>query len=643
MIKPFKFLPFLLLLLSFNLLAQQGGEVLVGLESLTIPSNSVTPKVTSSVIELPLFDDFSRTTLNPSVELWSGKHVFVNSKYAINPKTIGVATFDAINSKGQLHANASLAPFSADTLTSHAVNLDFPTDTTIYLSFYFQPHGLGNQPDLRDSLVLEFYDYQNDKWMGAWAAWVDYSQNKLYQNYKLKDRLVVIDSDTLSRTFFRVHFPILDSRFLNANFQFRFRNFASLSSNTDVPGLRSNSDHWHIDMVYLNKDRSFDDTLFNDITFYKPLESILKNYEAIPWKHFNELAKTVELDNPLGFPIEYRNLGATTWNITRRFEIYNHSDQAVYQFSGGAENIFPFTEVNYTRNYIYDFTSNWNDSAKYTFRTYLITDVNPETSHLRWNDTLSYDQQFKNYYSYDDGTAENGYGLYGEGTQNGRVAVKYSSYESDWLVGVYIYFNRTFNDANLKYFKLAVWDDNNGKPGNIIYEKLGVKPEFTDSLNRFSLYKIDEPLWIDAGTFYVGWIQTTTDMLNVGFDFNNVNNSKIYYNTQGSWETSQYKGSLMVRPVFGELTEPPTLDKPLDNTMSFRVYPNPANTSFSIDLPAVVEISSVKIFNMAGQQVLTTQYLNQPIDISRLDRGIYLIQLVSKSNLIGTQKLIVIR
>ncbi|PKP36601.1 MAG: hypothetical protein CVT98_07450, partial [Bacteroidetes bacterium HGW-Bacteroidetes-15] len=341
--------------------------------------------------------------------------------------------------------------------------------------------------------------------------------------------------------------------------------------------------------------------------------------------------------------IHYRNLGPTTWNVTRRFEIHNNSNHDIYAFSGAAENIFPYSEVSFTRNYLYNFDSEWTDSASFTFVTYLITDINPETSHFRWNDTLRYEQQFNNYYAYDDGTAENGYGLYGEGTQNGRVAVKYVNYQSDWLAGIYMYFNRTYNDANQKYFRLAVWDDNNGKPGNIIYEQIGERPEFTDSLNRFSLYRLDEELWIEPGVFYIGWIQTTTDMLNVGFDFNRVNNSKLFYNTQGVWENSQFKGSLMIRPVFGELTEPPTSTQILSSDKGFILYPNPTNNSFSINFEKENRDVTIRVFSITGQQLLALTYQNNPIDVSSLPAGTYLVQMAVDKMIFGTQKLIIVR
>ncbi|MDX9848704.1 MAG: T9SS type A sorting domain-containing protein [Tenuifilaceae bacterium] len=620
---------------------QSGGEVLVGLESLSIPSAPIQKRVTKSVLELPFFDDFSRGLSYPVSTLWDGMHVLVNPSYAINPPTIGVATFDALSSKGTLHPGASTLPFSSDTLTSNTINLQYPGDTTVYISFHFQPQGLGYEPGPRDSLLLEFYNVEKDAWEGAWAAWVDFEAKKLYQHNKLRDRKLTVESDTLNRTFFRVHFPIIYEQFLNSAFRFRFRNIASISSNSDVPGLRGNSDHWNIDLVYINRGRSYTDTLLNDVTFAKPLGSILNNYESLPWLHFNQTARSAELTNPLVSQITYRNLGKQIWNITRLFQVYNHSTNQQYNHSGGNSNISGLTEFTYSRLYLYDLTSSWADSARFTFSSFLTTDFSEATAHLRWNDTIRYTQNFLNYYAYDDGSAESGYGLYGEGTQNGRVAVKFTSYKADWLVGVYMYFNRTFGDANQKYFKLAVWDDNNGKPGNVVYVQEGVRPIFTDSLNRFTLFKLNEKLWLEPGTFYVGWIQITTDMLNVGFDRNRNIRQKHFYNIDGNWKNTQFEGALMVRPVFGKLTEWPTSNPLIIERETFTLYPNPAKEYIRVDLPNPSENTIVNIYGITGQFLLSVRYSGQPIDISRLPSGTYLVRVTEGGRILGTQKLVV--
>ncbi|HCX99631.1 MAG TPA: hypothetical protein DG754_05770 [Bacteroidales bacterium] len=638
----FKIIFFSFLMVSVSLFAQQGGEVLVNLQSMPLNNVSSSVNVKSS-LEVPFFDDFARGKTAPSSDLWFGPSIFVNTTYAINSPSIGVATFDAFDNRGRLYPNASTFPFSADTLTSHPINLNYPGDTTVYFSFVFQPQGLGYQPNVRDSLVLEFYNIDDDEWEGAWAAWASFAGDSICQIYKLiSDDVKVIKSDTLHKTFYRAHFPILDSKFLTSNFKFRFRNYATLQQNTTVPGLLSNSDHWHIDQVYIDKGRAFDDTLLYDITFARPLGSILKNYESIPWKHFNSQARSAELTNPLLFTVLYRNLNLDEnpagRQVTRKFDILNNSTQNIYEFSSASDNIASLSDYLLTREYSYDFTSAWQDSAKYQFRAYLITE---DPYPFRWNDTVRYTQQFKNYYAYDDGTAESGYGLYGEGTQNAQVALKFTTYKADTLVGVYMYFNRTKGDANQKYFKLAVWDDNNGKPGNLIYEQLGLRPQFADSLNRFVLFKLNEELIIDEGIFYIGWIQTTTEMLNFGYDRNRNSQSKLFYNIEGNWANTSFEGSLMLRPVFNKLTEPPTHSHTNAAAKAIRIFPNPASDLLSIELPHSHSKGIANVYNLIGQQVLSVPVNGNPISVSSLANGTYIIRVVSNGEIVGTQKLVI--
>jgi hypothetical protein len=623
--------------------AQTGKEVLVELESMPMGNAPVDIVKNEEILELPFFDDFSRDLHYPTPELWEGKHVFVNTNYAINPRVVGVATFDAINSKGILHHNASIIPFSADTLTSYTINLSYPGDTTIYLSFYYQPQGYGNEPQAKDSLLLEFFDSTDDTWVGVWASSPQLNQNKIVEKYKLTGITKTIESDTLYKSFIRVHFPVKDSRFLSDGFRLRFRNIASLAENQHVPSIRGNCDHWHLDLVFINRNRAYNDTILDDVTFYRPLSSVLKNYESIPWKHFHTQAQIAELPSPFGFPIHYRNLGSNTRNVSRYFTFYNHSSENLINYFTGFNNLSPFKDTTYNLNYIYDLESTWADSAKFTFKSYLFFTESLEKEYLRWNDTVRYVQRFHNYYAYDDGTAEMGWGMYGEGTQNARAAVKFNSYLADSLVGVYIYFNRTFDDANQKYFKLAVWNDNNGSPGELIYEQLGVRPLFTDSLNRFTLYRLNEPLWIEDETFYIGWIQTTIDMLNMGFDMNRISDNKLFYNISGQWTNTLYEGSLMLRPVFGSLTEPPTSITSSVNNFDISIFPNPAQNHFTVNLSPNDDHVSIRVFSITGQLVLSNKLSAQPIDIGSLPNGIYIIQLSTSKSIIGTRKLIISR
>ena len=624
-----------------------GQEHLIDLQ--TMPNYNVSNKVTKAkssskvYLSLPFFDDFSQGNPYPDQENWTDNYVFINQTYAINPPTIGVATFDAIDNKGELYSTLSVTPLTADTLTSRAIDLNYTEFDDLFLSFQYQPKGLGKEPQPTDSLTLEFYSVDDNKWIGIWGASPNFTSNTISEKDKLNKTTKIQKSTSISENFFKVLLPIVDSRFLKTGFKFRFLNYASLSQNQQIPSIRGNGDQWHIDLVYLDKDRFSADTLLNDITFTKPLKSLLKNYEAIPWTHFNESAKQEELTNPLTIDIKYSNLGSTTWNVTRRYGITDASNLSQpYLFSGGAENIFQLQTVSSSRDFEYTFGSNWIDSARFDIESYLITDNDPNTQHLRYNDTIRYTQKFYNYYAYDDGSAENGYGIFGEGSQDGMVAVKFHSYDEDSLKGVMIYFNRTYNNASQQYFKLTVWNDLNGKPGSIVYQKNDIKPIFTSGLNKFTLYSIDDRIKI-GGDFWVGWVNTTVDMLNVGFDLNNIHNDKLYYNLNGNWVQSQFEGSLMIRPVFGKLTENPTLVQHPKYNIDFSIYPNPATCTLNFDFPEEYKVELIRIVNLSGQVMISKHPDGTQVDISNIPKGIYLVQAFVNGKISATKKLVVIK
>ena len=71
-----------------------------------------------------------------------------------------------------------------------------------------------------------------------------------------------------------------------------------------------------------------------------------------------------------------------------------------------------------------------------------------------------------NYYAYDDGIPELGYGVSNAG---GMFAVRFDISDYDTIQGVQLLFNHTLNDANDKYFDIMVWKDENGKPGDTIF------------------------------------------------------------------------------------------------------------------------------------------------------------------------------
>ena len=634
-----------LLVLAVQLFTQQAvaqDEVLVNLSSYPISKPTIgTKNAKAEPLTLPCFDDFSRNEALPSQNLWQNSGVMSNLNYAISPITIGTATFDAIGSNGELYQGLTTFPQIADGLTSQPINLELTTGDSIYLSFYIQPQGLGYAPSQRDSLVLELLDSTN-QWQRVWAASVNFADSTLTQYLHLSNKKSSLRSNSLNKTFHQVMIPITDEKFMTKNFQLRFLNYASIAQNQNIAGLLSNCDHWILDLVYLNSHRTVADTTFDDIAFNKPISLLMNNYTSIPWKHIQN-AYSNEFNSPLGFTISYSNLGYNTWNVTRRFSIIDHSGHtANYNFSGGAENIFEKQEVEYTRNFEYNFASAWDDSAKFTLKSYLITDDNASTLHLRNNDTIQQNLNFHNFYAYDDGSAESGYGIYGEGTSNAMVAYKFNNYVADSIKGVMVYFNRTVNDGNETSFKLTIWDDNNGKPGNIIAQRAGTRTLYSDSLNQFTIYRIT-PTLLPEGTFYVGWVQVYECMMNVGFDLSNNNSDKIFLNLGSGWTNTKFEGSLMIRPILGNMHQWPTNIICNDNkTSSFTLYPNPASNSINLKFAGDQAPVMVQIISTSGQVVLQTS-TTQQVNIQSLTNGLYIVKALMLTGNTATQKLLINR
>jgi hypothetical protein len=71
------------------------------------------------------------------------------------------------------------------------------------------------------------------------------------------------------------------------------------------------------------------------------------------------------------------------------------------------------------------------------------------------NDTFTVRNVFSNYFAYDDGSAEAGYGL--EIKPNVGVSLKYKIQQPDSIVGIYVFYNRSEFDVSLQRFNLKIW------------------------------------------------------------------------------------------------------------------------------------------------------------------------------------------
>jgi hypothetical protein len=606
----------------------------------------------SIMLNIPFFDDFSGNSIFPNDSLWADKNVFINTAYPYMPPTIGVATFDALNDTGAIYPSANSSGFTADTLTSNPIRLDSITGAhpvalnnsdNIYFSFYYQPQGdtvLGNAPERDDSLVLEFYSPKTNQWNHVWADTGSTLKQFHYRYHKWFKQVLI---------------PITDTTYFHKGFRFRFYNWASIANNS-IPSWQSgNVDIWNLDYVYLNKDRKKGDSIYNDIAFVNPAPSVLKNYYSMPWSQY-KVDTTAEMKDSLYMVMT--NLDDSDIQIKYKYNVFDEFGNILLPGTN------PISNPTYPANLLYPYATNnilalsqnqflygpssgfpeFNkppvtfkfppssaDSATFT----IVHRVQEASGNLHnENDSIVFIQKFYNYYAYDDGVPEAGYGL---SPANAMLAYQFKLNKADTLRAVEMYFNQTLNNASQQYFYLTVWKDANGYPGDTLYQQMGVKPKYGDSLNKFVRYRIDDRKVLVSGTFYVGWKQTTDDNLNLGFDLNNDEHKKIFYNVGNGWMNSNYAGALMMRPVLGKVLPLVAGIKEIASTANeIKVFPNPSTgENISIDIPDSqnqdISKFTIHVFNMIGNEVYESPF-TKTLNVSNLQNGIYLISVTSNNN-----------
>ena len=598
-------------------------------------SKDIMQTKSDTVLQLPFFDDFSNYNGYPGSALWLDKYAFVNNAYAIYPPTVGVVTLDALNDLGDLHHNATTSQFGADTLTSAYIRLDslfspykkaVTVDDSVYISFYFQPGGgygpmwerIGNAPSNEDSIILEFRDVTNNKWNIVWASG-GFELDTLYTNTGL---------------FFKyVNILIMDSVYFSNRFQFRFRNYCSLD-NTAKVGLAGNTDQWNIDYIYINSGRSNTDTATRDVAFVNPAKSFLKNYQAMPYRQYRDNDMKANSETTI------TNLYTTDLECNYSYIVENNNGTVIETYNGGHDNIPPFlpsgeyqtSEAHTTPPINFQFPVGSNSPASFTIK-HIIKNGIAGDLHVE-NDTIIFKQIFDNYYAYDDGTPENGYGITST-SNNICIAYKFNLNTIDTITAVDIYFNQTMNNENSEIpFYITIWQDDNGKPGNEIYKSsTTLYPEF-GTLNQYKRYVLERSVKVN-GTIYVGFEQRSKNFINIGFDRNNDARQFIYYKTGLEWEQSILLGALMIRPYFGiKATLGIADNQHSTNNITAKIFPNPAKDIINIELQNSninYETLYTYIYDLHGKCIYQNRFSNT-LNIKHLAQGTYIISIADNNN-----------
>jgi hypothetical protein len=580
-------------------------------------------------LELPFVDDFSGTNIFPDQNLWSDKLVFINNDFPRNPITIGVATFDGLNAKGNAYNNTSAsAQGSCDTLTSRPLYLltkpaalgggQFTIADSITLSFYYEKKGWGDAPETNDSLVVEYYNPNTNKWGRQW--------------YSLGG--VSAGNDT---AFKRVEVRLLDAAYLNDGFRFRFRNYGSQTGSQD---------HWHIDYVrfykaYNNITGQLDTSLI-DVAFVQQGKSLLEGFTSIPWDHFKSLSvndqQALIKDSSV---VNYRVNDLQPDDVGFNNRIYNFNGDYVAGNGAPNGNIFPSRPKNINLSYKFLVDSIFPNSPEISADSnmFVIKDYFSNGSTfggLKSNDSISYTQEFYNYYSYDDGTAEAVYDLMS--TPNGKVAMRFDMIKPDTLRAIRMAFIKANLDVSTKLFTLKVWSSLS--PETLIYQETNNRPVYPDSINGFTNYVLDQIIPV-SGTIYIGFQQIAGDGLHLGFDRNTASNSKMFYNN-GTWnQVAVAAGSFLMRPVLGDSTLFVGLKEVNSILPNVNLYPNPASNSLNIRVDHPELIQQMYLLDITGNLLRKENY-SSTINLEGLVPGVYLMQFMMKNGNTVNRKFMVL-
>ncbi|MBX2945037.1 MAG: T9SS type A sorting domain-containing protein [Cyclobacteriaceae bacterium] len=574
-------------------------------------------------MSLPFWDDFSAPASSDT--LWSNKAtVWINTSMAIDPPTIGVATFDGLNENGTPYSpnpDQTLEVGLTDSLESRRIKMTevgLFQRNSVFLSFYYQWGGHGETPDANDYLQLEFRNQQ-----GAWEIIRTLRPNRATERFD---------------EFYSVIIRINEDRFYHDDFQFRFRSFGRRSGRFDT---------WHLDYVYLNRGRTETDLTYPDRAIRKTLSPLFEKYYAVPYKHFKQ-EKTI---TPPAYAVYNLSNILTTLSYLTYGTFVNYFDddsESVFEENlNGTDTssislgfgVPPFVNIPVDVEYIPDPDNHdhFDPQAKrvevslkirvFTGDVIDLKTGNPSPGYLpiyepidfRANDTIRQHYTLHNYYAYDDGVAEYSAGL----TQPGNiVAYRFTmqTSEPDTINGVYVHYPVTsgVSASNTTFY---IWGDTNGEPGPLLLEEL--VPVERKTNNEFILREFIQSARVQ-GVFYIGWRQPATGRVQVGLDTGNDTGNQIFVNTTGSWiPNTDVKGSLMLRPRFGKgnvVTSSEGRQQP-----EVSIYPNPNFGEFFME----GEPQGLTILNAGGHPVVfeTEQLDNRMrITITYPIRGLYLVR-----------------
>ena len=613
-----------------------------------VENNCITLVITLEIrapLNLPFFDDFGYAGPFPDRRNWLDRNVFVNNTMAKAPPSIGVATFDGLDAGGTPYGGEGGV---SDLLTSTYIDLSgFTIQDNVYLSFFLQPKGLGLRPRASDVFRLEFRNAE-----GQWVLITEYPG--------ISGSFPSDDSPP-----FEYRTILLTNAYLHDQFQFRFSNVGSRSGIREV---------WHLDYVRLDRGRTTS-RFFEDIAFSAEPPSLLFPYTSMPAKHFIGkedvyLNKAVEISMFSHF--NDRRLADPSWHLLREelsgTNILNTGDLTLLELPplvpANQRDLNPGFHyfVNPLRSDLWlnrlRQTTPGKDSLRYT--TTFTFNQNQETINnipitLR-NNTVTRSTELKDYFAYDDGTAEMGIALISNPSVLTQLAIKYTAEVWDSIQGFQVHFPYVEGDQSNLLFNFKIWigELKQQEDYRLIFQRPIYPDRFSDTLQAFTTYALinestgkKQAFQIPPGDFYIGIQQVSIGArIPMGYDRNNPQGlDAIYFNRGQGWEkfadqSNALAGAVMLRPIMGGEPLPVTSVQEIDTALpALGAYPNPTQGTLHFKEEGIdsQQFERIDIVNTLGQRVLSVNY-QSTLTLPSLPSGMYYIRALNHQGTVLAQQ-----
>jgi hypothetical protein len=583
-------------------------------------------------LRLPLMEDFTKEGPWPDPAMWVEKDVFVNQRLGLNAPGIGVATFDGLTAEGRARGGGF---GTSDTLTSNFIDLStYGATSNVYLSFFLQPKGLGIQPSIRDSIVLQFKNAQ-----GQWQS--------VFNRPGLSGIIPGNESPPFEFSAQRIRL-----QYLHDQFQFRFINY---SNRRGLEGL------WHLDYVRVT-DSGIPNGSFEDVAFTRNPSFLFEKFTCVPIRQFraqpqsfftetfdigvyNHFSERVTI-SPSSLKIFERNTNQVLEEKPTLLEVppvvaFNQRDlePGFYNFT----NLFPINETLNRVNEIIDLSDAFVFETTYELAQSIENGINFKPTLA--NNKTQILTEVKDCYAYDDGTAERVIIANNSSGPQIRVALRFPLIVADTLRGIQIHFPR-YGVPNNARFNLYLWEDLDQDPiAALTFQNPFFGDVFFGERNAFSTYVFrdspegaPQPIALSPGVFYIGWEQIgRSGEVAIGYDTNTNSLEDIFYNVGLGWESfadapTASPGSVMMRPVFGSMELFPTAIKnTVKDNMNIKVFPNPTQGYVFLSIPSTLDSSQLSMELMGPMgQILRKGPAEDSLDLSNFPKGMYYLRIYSK-------------